>query len=166
MRLLLLDHSYQPVRLPIADDSFSVHAVKHAAAVDEIVFEAALKALPVAELEHPAAPLVVVVEISLIVYPAFLRLVEVCVIVWLVQLEWFFVVEDALTFQGIVAPISLIGDTAISVIQRSFSVHLVIVPVSAVFPSLSVVESAIAASQTIHFSTLVIALCKRLLHKD
>lgn len=76
------------------------------------------------------------------------------------------VVKDAFPLEGIVAPVSLVGDASIRIVERALPMHLVVVPVSAVFSPLIVVKSSVPTSQAIDLASLVVALCEGFLNED
>jgi hypothetical protein len=95
--LLFFDDSDQLVLAPFPDDPRSLHRIEHPSAIDQIVPKTTLKPFSIAQLQHPPPPLIILMEITLIIDPALLRVVKITVVVGSLQLNRFLIVQYALS---------------------------------------------------------------------
>ena len=148
-------YPHQSVVTPLSDHHFSVQWKETSFALHNIAVEHTLKPFSVAELQHSSATLVVVYESSLVVDPYFFSLVEIAIVEWIAQFDGILVVEDAIAVQLIAVPLSLVGDTAVWIVQSSTPMHQIFFPISTILSTLIIVECAISIPQALKFSPLV-----------
>jgi hypothetical protein len=140
---------------PLSGDNFPIEGEEGSDSVDEIVAELPFISFSIAEEERALSVLVVIFEVALVVDPDVFGEVEVAEIEFALKFLGGFVVKNAVAVQGVVLPLTLIGDSAVRVVEGPSAVHLAVLPVSTVLSSLVVVESTIAVAEAFDFSPLV-----------
>lgn len=103
-------------------------------------------------------------ESSLIEYPTFVQFVKIRIIEGSGDKIGGLVVQNSFSVKLIAVPVSLVGDTAVCVLKGSFAMHFVVQPVAFVFAAFVVVENAVSATEAVFLLPLVEAFCHLLLN--
>lgn len=134
--------------------------------MNDVLHEFTLVLLSVGEDQFTMAILSITLEISFVADPFIVELVEVCEVEGTLNLTLLVVVDDPLTIELVLAPLSLVGHRSIGVVQGSETVHFVALPFSIVVTAFLVTELAFAVALPVDHVALIAGAClKGLLHE-
>lgn len=111
--------------------------------------------LPIHKIKCAESFFEIVLELSLVLLPMFLKKIEICEIKWVVKWNWIFIINSTFSRKCIVLPISLICKLFIWIIQSSVAIHCSILSISIINPSISIAEFSFPMTKAILFLSCI-----------
>jgi predicted neutral ceramidase superfamily lipid hydrolase len=118
-----------------------------------------IKSFAVGEIEFSFTFFVVIFELAFILYPVLLYILPISVIVRCSKDSYFFVIQDPMTTELIVFPLTFISDFLAWVVEGSFSMHFVFEPFSNIFSTFTVKKGPVSMPFPIKFGSFIAPSC-------
>ena len=157
--LIKSKHSDQLILTPFSFHRTSISSVQNSLSINLIIMEFPFESFSVHQIEFTLTLFIILVEVSFIFSPVFFDIRPVPIIKRCSQSGDFFIVQNTIPRKLIILPLPLICNLLTRIIQRTFSMHFILFPISNILASLTIEKSAKPMSFSIKFSSFIMTSC-------